>query len=156
MAGQNNAPVSGGAAGNVVCWTTAPQYSAPQGKSQRLSRAMKAAGDVLALLPDADNPGELVVDLALVWRQRLGPVECLTLTSAGHLSLDAGTSELLAETALADHRTGEPHPPFMDLQAEAGAWAMFASPAERKAYFTAIWNVFAHRDRQAFLKEVGT
>lgn len=29
MAQQNNAPVSGGAAGNVVCWTTAPQHSPP-------------------------------------------------------------------------------------------------------------------------------
>lgn len=53
--------------------------------------------------------------------------------------------------ALARAGAGMPIPPLDDIRAEAKLWASWATPAERRAYIAAIWNVLPRPDRSGFL-----
>lgn len=128
----------------------------PPLRLQAVSRAIVAG---LRILPAAGNPGypslgAIAAGLAAVFRARLGGCERLCIASAALMSLDAETAEQLAKAALHDVRAGSPVPPLQDLRDEARYWAGLASPAERRAYLSAIWNHTPETERVGFLRAV--
>ncbi len=71
---------------------------------KRLDRVGSAIADALRIIPVAGDPGytppgDLVADLASIFRKRLGPCERLTVASAAMLSLDPDSRRELVETA---------------------------------------------------------
>ena len=82
---------------------SANNFSTHRGRQSRLGKASAALADALCITPvDGDPgyiPGELIADLATVFRRRLEPCERLTVASAAMQSLDQDSRDALIREA---------------------------------------------------------
>ncbi len=82
---------------------SANNFSTHRGRQSRLGKASAALADALCITPvDGDPgyvPGELVADLATVFRRRLAPFERLTVASAAIQSLGQDSRDALIREA---------------------------------------------------------
>jgi len=76
------------------------------------------------------------------------------LAASAILALPPDAAEQLAGAVLHDLRAGPPVPPFLSVRDEARDWAMFASPAELRAYLAASWSRLPDSDRRGFMRAV--
>jgi len=117
-------------------------HTAPTTNTQA---AVRAIGAGLVYLP---HP----TDLAFILHQRLDLPERIWLAISSLLSLPPDDAEELAECVLCDLRAGPPLVTFWSVRDDAREWAMFASPAELRAYMAACWQRLSEADRKGFLR----
>ena len=82
---------------------SANNFSTHRGRQARLGKASAALADALCIKPVNGDPGyvpgELVADLAKVFRRRLEPCERFTVASAALHSLDPDSRDALIREA---------------------------------------------------------
>ena len=82
---------------------SANNFSTHRGRQSQLGKASAALADALCIRPVNGDPGyipgELVEDLATVFRKRLAPCERLTVASAAMMSLDPDSRDAIIRTA---------------------------------------------------------
>ena len=126
-----------------------PQELALALASSRHKGALVSMLHGLVELRGGAEPGPLVDEISDVWQHRLDPNERGFLLMLGARAAEPDDLDALAMAIL--DRAGPPIPRFDSMRAEADLWAAEASPAERRAYATAIWNQMCERERAAFL-----
>ncbi len=124
--------------------------------TDRIQRATGAIAGALFELPETDTPFSTATDLALILRNRLGPVSRLLLCTSALMSLDADSAEEVCLNALDELRVGDPLVPSDMLAEDARTWATLASDQERQIYFAAIWHHLSRGQRADFLRVVAT
>lgn len=103
----------------------------------------------------------LVQDTTEDWKQlseslaeKLSLADRLSVAAAAIGGLTDDARLILADGILADlapdRGAGAPQPTFLDIAAEAEGWAAFATRAERRAYFFAIWRAMPATDQAEF------
>ncbi len=135
-------PAQGGVSECHACRLDTPDDTR---ESHDPQAAVRAIGAGLVYLP---HP----TDLAFILHQRLDLPERIWLAISSLLSLPPDDAEELAECVLCDLRAGPPLVTFWSVRDDARDWAIFASPAELRAYMAACWQRLPDRDRGGFLR----
>ncbi|MGR3717819.1 MAG: hypothetical protein ACU0B1_13860 [Thermohalobaculum sp.] len=132
----------GGTGADQEVWKPDQHHTVPTTNTQAATRAIEAG---LVYLP---HP----TDLTFILHQRLDLPERIWLAISSLLSLPPDDAEELAECVLCDLRAGPPLVTFWSVRDDARDWAIFASPAELRAYMAACWQRLPDRDRGGFLR----